>query len=319
MHKIFTIGETVYDIVFRDAKPVAAIPGGAILNSSVSLGRLKLPVCYITELGKDEIGDLIFGFLKDNGVETSFINRFEDGKTALSLAFLDENKKASYSFYKQYPEKRLTADFPVPGEDDIVLFGPFFSLLDEVRKPLTSFIGNAGGSGSLIIYDPNYRKPHGSELPNLQRYLKDNISFADIVRGSDEDFHFICGAKNADDAFDFVRKNGCSFLIYTVGGEKVEFRSEKFSFSVPVTQVKVVSTIGAGDSFNAGLIYALHKRKIYTDSLDAVSLETWNSIVKTAIAFGSHVCGSFDNYISKEFAEGIKSAIPDFNVGFSAG
>ena len=312
MGKIFSIGETVYDIVFRNGKPEVAIPGGAMLNSSVSLGRLKLPAIYITEFGKDEIGDRIFDFLVRNGVDTSYVYRFDEGKTALSLAFLNESEKTSYSFYKQYPGKRLAAGFPNPAKGDIVLFGSFFSLSDEVRKPLTSFVGDAGGSGSLIIYDPNYRKPHGSELPNLQRYLEENISFADIVRGSDEDFHFICGAKNVDDAFGFVRKNGCSILIYTVGGEKVEFRSEKYSFYVPVPQVKVVSTIGAGDSFNAGLIYALHKRKIDTYSLDAVSLETWSSIVKTGITFGSYVCGSFDNYVSKEFAGEIKSGHSGF-------
>jgi fructokinase len=307
MRNIYTIGETVYDIVFKGGKPVIAIPGGAMLNSSVSLGRLGLPVSYITELGQDEVGDMIFTFLNKNGVNTSFIYRFEDGKTALSLAFLDEDEKASYSFYKQYPEKRLASGIPDQGEDDIVLFGSFFSLSDEVRKPLTSFIGSAAGSGSLIIYDPNYRKPHGSELPHLKDYLKENISFADIVRGSDEDFQFICGAKNADEAFGYVRKNGCSILIYTVGSDKVEFRSEKFSFSLPVPDVKVVSTIGAGDNFNSGIIFGLSKYGIGKNDLSDTSSVSWYSIIETAISFGSHVCCSYENYILKEFAGEMKS------------
>ena len=137
MGKIFSIGETVYDIVFRNGKPEVAIPGGAMLNSSVSLGRLKLPAIYITEFGKDEIGDRIFDFLVRNGVDTSYVYRFDECKTAISLAFLNESEKASYSFYKQYPEKRLAAGFPKPAKGDIVLFGSFFSLSDEVRKPLT--------------------------------------------------------------------------------------------------------------------------------------------------------------------------------------
>jgi fructokinase len=307
MRNIYTIGETVYDIVFKGGKPVIAIPGGAMLNSSVSLGRLGLPVSYITELGQDEVGDMIFTFLNKNGVNTSFIYRFEDGKTALSLAFLDEDEKASYSFYKQYPEKRLASGIPDPGEDDIVLFGSFFSLSDEVRAPLLSFIRKATGNNSIVIYDPNYRKPHGSELPHLKDYLKENISFADIVRGSDEDFQFICGAKNADEAFGYVRKNGCSILIYTVGSDKVEFRSEKFSFSLPVPDVKVVSTIGAGDNFNAGIIFGLSKYRIGKNDLSDTSSVSWYSIIETAISFGSHVCCSYENYISKEFARKMKS------------
>ncbi len=302
MQKIYTIGETVYDIVFKGGKPVIAIPGGAMLNSSVSLGRLGLPVSYITELGQDGVGDMIFAFLNKNGVETSFVYRFEDGKTALSLAFLDEDEKASYSFYKQYPEERLASGIPDPGEDDIVLFGSFFSLSDEVRAPLLSFIRKATRNSSIVIYDPNYRKPHGSELPHLKDYLKENISFADIVRGSDEDFQFICGAKNADAAFDFIRNNGCSILIYTTGKKNVEFRSEKLSFTVPVPEINIVSTIGAGDTFNAGIILGLSKYGIGINDFSDVSSVLWYSIIETAISFGSHVCCSYENYISKEFA-----------------
>ncbi len=307
MRKIFTIGETVYDIVFRDTKPVTAIPGGAMLNSSVSLGRLNLPVTYITEVGKDEIGDIIFEFLKTNNVETDFVNRFEDGKTALSLAFLDESDNASYSFYKEYPGKRLSAGVPMTAKDDIVLFGSFFALAKEVRNPLMSFIREASRNNSILIYDPNYRKPHGNEFPGLNEYIGENISFANIVRGSDEDFRFICGVQNADEAFDFVKQNGCSFLIYTVGSDNVEFRSKKYSFSVPVPKVKVVSTIGAGDNFNAGLIYSLYKENIGIEDLDVIDAEMWKSIVRIGIAFGSNVCGSYKNYISIEFGEGILS------------
>ncbi len=308
MRKIYTIGETVYDIVFKSGKPVTAIPGGAMLNSSVSLGRLGLPVSYITELGNDEVGNMIFDFLNNNGVETSFVYRFEDGKTALSLAFLDEDEKASYSFYKQYPEKRLASGIPGQGEDDIVLFGSFFSLSDEVRVPLLSFIRKATGNSSIVIYDPNYRKPHGSELPHLKDYLKENISFADIVRGSDEDFRFICGAKNADEAFDFVRNSGCSILIFTTGDKNVEFRSEKLSFSVPVPEINIVSTIGAGDNFNAGIISGLFNSRIGIQNLNEVGLDLWRSIIEIGISFGSNVCGSYQNYISTELADEIRGS-----------
>ena len=302
MRKIYTFGETVYDIIFRNGKPETAIPGGAMLNSAVSLGRLKLPVSYITEIGKDEIGDLIFDFLNNNGVDTACVDRFDDGRTALALAFLDENENASYSFYKLYPKERLTAGFPVPRKEDILLFGSFFALSDEVRTPLRTFVHQAFNAQSLIIYDPNYRKPHGSEFPGLMSYLKENISFASIVRGSDEDFRFIADAGNADEAFEFVRKNGCSYLIYTVGGDRVEFRSEKHSFSVAVPVVKVVSTIGAGDNFNAGLIYGLYSHNLGKSDLGKITKDDWVSLIKTGISFGSNVCTGFENYISDEFA-----------------
>jgi fructokinase len=64
MRKIYTIGETVLDIVFKDQHPVTAKAGGACLNSAVTLGRLNLPVYFVGEYGMDEVGNIIDAFLK---------------------------------------------------------------------------------------------------------------------------------------------------------------------------------------------------------------------------------------------------------------
>ena len=89
MRKIYGIGETVLDIIFKDSQPQAAKAGGSVLNSVVSMGRMGLPVSFISEYGLDDVGDLIDNFLKHNGVNSSFVHRFKNGNTALALAFLD--------------------------------------------------------------------------------------------------------------------------------------------------------------------------------------------------------------------------------------
>ena len=69
-----------------------------------------------------------------------------------------------------------------------------------------------------------------------------------------------------------------------------------------VPAVETVSTIGAGDSFNAGLIYELFRSG---EKLHDISSEGLEKIVKTAIRFGSHVCTHYENYISESFARGV--------------
>jgi fructokinase len=103
MPTVFTIGETILDIIFENGQPVAAKAGGSMLNSAVSLGRCGLQVEMLTELGEDKIGEMVKGFLNDNGVGTLFLKLAEGFKTPVSLAFLDEKGNAQYSFYKQYP------------------------------------------------------------------------------------------------------------------------------------------------------------------------------------------------------------------------
>ena len=302
MKRIYTIGETVYDIIFKDDQPVSAKAGGAMLNTSVSLGRLGLPVSFISEIGEDLLGMKIIDFLNENKVDTRFIDRFSDGKTALALAFLDQNKNASYSFYKLYPHERLTIDLPEPDAGDIILFGSFFSITPQVRPGLINFIKKAAAKNSLIIYDPNFRRPHLKDLPVVKDLILENIGLSSIVRGSDEDFELIFGCSHVDEAFQVVRNFGCNFLVYTQAHKTVEFRSDKFRFSLKVPEIKPVSTIGAGDSFNAGLIYYLFKQGITTTRLPDLDESNCKEAIGIAVSFGSHVCQRFDNYISKDFA-----------------
>ena len=86
MARIFTIGETVYDIIFKNSQPIAAKAGGSMLNTSVSLGRLGLDVNFVSDLGKDVIGDNIIRFLSENGVSTGCIERYDNRKTAIAIA-----------------------------------------------------------------------------------------------------------------------------------------------------------------------------------------------------------------------------------------
>ena len=136
MRKIYTIGETVLDIVFKNQLPVAAKAGGSMLNTAVSLGRLGLPIHFISEYGTDTVGDMIDGFLTSNGVDTRFVYHYSDGKSALALAFLDEKNNANYSFYKAYPTKRLDVSFREVQSNDIIMFGSFYGITYEIRDIL---------------------------------------------------------------------------------------------------------------------------------------------------------------------------------------
>jgi len=307
MRKVFAIGETVLDLIFDQSKKINAKPGGAMLNSAVSLGRLDVPVSFITEIGDDNVGNFILEFLNQNVVDTSYCYQFKDGQTSLALAFLDEKENADYSFYKNYPGKRMIQKLPLVSSRDIVLYGSFFAITREVREPLITFIKHAIKNNAVVLYDPNFRKPHLKELSEIKKDILENIACSSIVRGSDEDFKLIFDADNAAEAFKIVNENGCSFLIYTSSDKSVEFRSGKYSFSFPVLPIETKSTIGAGDSFNAGLIYNLIVYDLLNDDLENVKEEMWKSILNSAAKFGSHACTHFDNYITDDFARQIKN------------
>ncbi len=301
MRNIYTIGETVLDILIRQHQPFTAKAGGACLNSSVTLGRLGLPVQFISEYGLDEVGNLIDHFLKDNHVSTEYVYRYYDGKSALALAFLNENNDASYDFYKIYPAKRLNIEFPVLHKDDIVLFGSFYAITPEVREKLMLFISEAKKAGAVIIYDPNFRKPHLHDLPKLKPMIIENISYSTITRGSNEDFSFIFGARNADETFAMFGENP-PCLLYTDSAKGVFLRTSEHSERFEVKKIDTKSTIGAGDSFNAGIVYSIFRNNLKQEDILHLNLGIWKDLVETAVDFATHVCESYDNYISEDFA-----------------
>jgi fructokinase len=306
MRKIYGIGETVLDIIFKEGQPQAAKAGGSVLNSMVSLGRMELPVSFISEYGVDGVGKLIDDFLKNNGVDTSSVHRFQNGSTALALAFLDEKNDAHYTFYKDYPGKRLDIDFPVIESEDIIQCGSFYAIWPEIREKFKMFISGAYEKGALVLYDPNFRKSHLSELSLLKPLIIENMKFTSLVRGSNEDFSNIFSLNTPDEAWEEVR-HYCKCMVYTANDEGIYVRTPYFSGKFPVRRITPVSTIGAGDNFNAGIITSIHHNNIKREQLERLTKDEWADVIETAVAFATDVCMSYENYISPEFAKEFKS------------
>ena len=86
--RIIGIGETVFDILFKNNQPQKAVPGGSTFNSIVSLGRAGMHCAMVTEAGGDHVGDLICNFLQENGVSQEYVCRHQNVQSHISLAFL---------------------------------------------------------------------------------------------------------------------------------------------------------------------------------------------------------------------------------------
>ena len=151
MRKVIGIGETIMDIVLKNGQPVAAVPGGSVFNGIISLGRLGTNVTVISETGNDRVGREILKFMEDNGVDSSNVNVYEDGRTAISLAWLNEKNDAEYDFYKDYPKARLNVEWPVIEKDDIIMMSSYFVLNPALRTKVREFLTYAREKGALIV------------------------------------------------------------------------------------------------------------------------------------------------------------------------
>ena len=308
MRKIIGIGETVFDIIFKNNQPIGAKPGGSVYNTMISLGRLQQPAIFISEIGEDRIGNIVKGFLEENEVSTKYICTFDRGKTPLALAFLDEQQKADYLFYKDYPSDRLNYIMPEINENDIVLVGSFFALNLALRENLLEILQFAQCRKAIIYYDINFRKAYIHEVRHLMPAILENFEFADIIKGSDEDFENIYNEQDAQLTYKEHIEFYCKNFIYTQGEKGAAVFSKNFFKKYPANQVVPVSTVGAGDNFNAGIIYGLIKYDVTLNDLkNGIPEDKWDKIMKCAVDFSAFVCGTYDNYISTEFARGYSS------------
>ena len=307
MRKVIGIGATVLDIIFKNNQNIGAVPGGSIFNAIISLGRCGAEAMLLSEVGNDRVGQYVLNFMQENGVNTDYMQQTNGYKTPVSLAFLDERNDAEYSFYHLPSGSPQVHDYPEINPDDIVLFGSYYAIDPTMRNHVAAFLRYADERGAIIYYDLNFRPSHAQEKVKLTPNIIENLEFADIVRGSSEDFNILYGISDADKVYraeiSFYTRN----FIYTDSCRPVTvFGKGDFRQEFPTAAVDTVSTIGAGDNFNAGFVFGLLKEGVTRKHIEwGLTEAQWRNIVATAQQFSADCCGSIYNYVSQDFAETI--------------
>lgn len=311
MRKVIGIGETVLDIIFKNGQPVSAVPGGSVYNGIISLGRAGVPAAFISEVGNDRIGTRTIDFLKENGVDAALVSTYKGSKSPISLAFLNEQNDAEYIFYKDHPHDRLDYAVPEIDRDDIVIIGSYYSVNPVIRPQVAAILNAARDHGAIIYYDVNFRAAHADEVLKLTPNILENFEYADIVRGSRDDFSVMYGMDTPDKVYNSEISFYCKKFVYTDGAGPVELRGDGgLKKSYPVMAADTVSTIGAGDNFNAGLVYGLVRYGVTRDMMDGqIPEQTWDKIIKCALDFSANCCKSIANSIDADFGERMKAAL----------
>jgi fructokinase len=298
MRKVIGIGETILDIIFQDKQAKKAVPGGSVFNCMVSLSRCRIPSLFISELGNDKVGRFIKDFMKENNLSTDYIDFFEGGSSPVSLAFLDDRQNAEYQFFKDFPEKRLQIEFPEINENDILILGSYFAVNPDLRENVRNLITYAKDRKAIVYYDINFRKAHAGERLELMDDFLENFGYSSIVRCSDEDLEVLFPGECREEIYQKRMAPYCPNFILTQGDKEILLCTAKFEKRYPVEDINPVSTIGAGDNFNAGLIYGLIKNDISYNEIAHLNENQWENLIHYAKAFASEVCLSYDNYIS---------------------
>lgn len=260
---ILCAGESLIDMVPEDGsfRPLA---GGSVYNTAISLGRLGESVSYLWPISRDAFGDMLLRPLAEAGVDTDLCPR-TDRLTTLALVTLTGGE-ARYSFYDEGSAGRMLAPEDIPALPDAIdaLFAGGISLVpDPCGAAIESLIAREGGRLPVML-DPNIRPFFILDAEAYRARLARLIARSDIVKLSGDDLEWLYPDMAPEDAARRVLAQGPRLVLQTGGAAGARAHWAGNPVAAPAIRTTVADTIGAGDTFNAGVLASLRRQGVLT-------------------------------------------------------
>lgn len=256
---IICAGEALIDMLPRSIdEGTGFMPhaGGSVFNTAVALGRLGADVGMITGLSRDLFGDILLSGLVASGVDAGEV-LFFDRPTTLAFVTLI-NGQAAYAFYDENTAGRMLqpGDMPDLSNEVQALFVGGISLaVEPCAGAYEALVARA--EDRVVMLDPNIRPDFIADKAIFRARMDRLLARADIVKVSDEDLAWLVGNPDIDSGAEAMLERGAKVILVTEGADGARAITKKGQVRVQGHKVKVVDTVGAGDTFNAGFLAAL--------------------------------------------------------------
>jgi fructokinase len=290
--RIALVGEALIDFTCTHGLAFEGHEGGAPTNSTIAAARLAQPTGFISQLSTDLFGERLMAYLQANGVDTRFVLRSDAPST---LAFVERTATTNrYAFYMRGTADTLWAPAELPALPDSCRYLHFGSiaLLNEPAASRITDLVTAQRGQRIVVFDPNVRPSLVTDMAVYRKQVSHWAGLCDLLKFSDEDAAHLAPAMSLADAAAFYLSRGPRAVVITRGGEGATlYRSGRTPIEVVPPPVKVVDTIGAGDTFSAGLSVGLLEQGVeHASQLDALSDEAWNAVLRLAATAAALNC-----------------------------
>ena len=297
-NRLCGIGESLIDFIpdvkgqrLKDVPSFTRVAGGAPANVIGAVTKLGIPSKMLTKLGDDPFGDYIIDVLNEAGIDTSNIERDQEGETALAFVSLAADGNRDFKFYrKNSADLRYSVDdIPEDILDDCGMI--HFCSVDLVESPMKEahkkLIDMAIEKGVKVSFDPNLRFSLWDDLDALKKTVNDFIPYADIIKISDEELEFITGKTDIKDAVPELLSAGRGkYVIYTKGADGAEIYTKDGMVEAPGYSIEVRDTTGAGDSFIGAFLFCILRDEV--EDLNSVSKDKLYEYLDFANAYAAN-------------------------------
>ncbi|MCJ8054231.1 carbohydrate kinase [Shinella curvata] len=265
---ILCCGEALIDMLPRTTTlgedAYAPYAGGAIFNTAIALGRLGVSTGFFTGLSDDMMGDILRKTLAESGVDYSYCATLSRPTTVAFVKLV--NGHATYAFYDEGTAGRMITEAELPdlGDDCEALHFGAISLIPEPCGSTYEALLKREHDKRVISLDPNIRPGFIKDKDAHMARIRRMAAMADIVKFSDEDLAWF-GLEGDEDALArHWLHHGAKLVVVTRGAEGAVGYTAAHKVTVPSERVTVVDTVGAGDTFDAGVLASLKMQNLLT-------------------------------------------------------
>ena len=252
--RTLVVGESLIDIVHSPYGSSQEHVGGSPANVAVGLARLGHEVTLATMIGLDDRGARIAALFDQEGVALTE-GSVGGHPTSVATSTLDATGAATYRFDVAW---QLDGSQPLDGLVHVHT-GSIAATLEPGASAVRTTLQTAR-PGATISYDPNVRPSLMGDPPEVRAKVEQLIGLSDVVKASDEDIAWLYDGAPISDILRLWGLLGPALVVVTRGdqGALIGLPSNTGDLtSVDAPAVEVVDTVGAGDSFMAGLVSGL--------------------------------------------------------------
>lgn len=266
MNKILVFGELLYD-VYDDI----AVIGGAPFNYSVQLSRLiskEDNLKFITALGKDDFSKDAIKFIENENIDSSLIQILDNYETGKATVFMDEDKVPDYIIHENVAWDNIEYNSDIENilkeKYDLFYFNILSCRSEKSYNTLKNIFKNI--DSKYKVCDVTFRKNYYTK-----EKIKEALDFINILKINDDELLTIKNLLYPSLKIDLKNDNekllrnlnkdfNIDYIFLTLGKEGATlFYNDEYIFKHS-NKIKVVDTVGAGDSFCAALSYAILKK-----------------------------------------------------------
>lgn len=264
-------------------------PGGAPANAAVAVAQLGGQACFAGQVGQDPFGDFLADALTQYGVDTRFLLKHPQAKTALAFVLLDENGDRSFSFHRHQTadvvlEKRQVNEQWFSGETILHICSNTLTT-EGIADCTKHIVASARQAGNLISFDVNLRHNLWASGQADRQLVNALVEQANLVKFSRDELEYL--AEGQTDAYlKHCLSARCQLLLVTDGANRIDYYTPSHQGCIQPPSVKAVDTTAGGDAFIGGVLYGL---SCFTDHQNIFTQPTE---LESLLLFASH-CGAY--------------------------